>query len=425
MLQVHRIRLVPTPEQEVSLRKACGVARFAYNWGLCEWQRAYEAGELRIGYTSLARKLNAIKYLEFPWMLEVSHTVTKQALKNLDVAYQNFYSDIRKYKAGLLSWKRVRRPRLKKKGSRDSFRADNGTWNGHENAVRVACRLVTLPRIGSVKMRETLRFDGAIKSAIVSQVADRWFVSLAVEGPDPIRICRFGAPIGGVDIGLVHLATVNDGAVVDFSASFKRGLQRIRLLSRRLTRKAYGSENFAKAKTKLAKLHARVADIRSDTLHKLTTDLVRRFGIIGIEDLNVEGMQKMRPLARRVGETGFAEFRRQLEYKGKRYGAAIVIVDRYFPSSKTCSRCCIAVGNLKISDRQWSCPECGSLHDRDVNAAINLARFAESSAVKVCGAGGSGVARKRRAKRSAKKQKRRREASRTAVAQLVPSRMTH
>src|SRR5580658_3161225 len=150
MLRVHRIRLVPTPEQEICFRKAYGVARFAYNWGLCEWQRAYEAGELHIGYTSLARKLNAIKHLEFPWMLEVSHTVTKQALKNLDDAYQNFYSDIRKYKSGGFDSKRVRRPRFKKKGSRDTFRADNGTWHGHENAVRIDGHKLLLPRIGRV-----------------------------------------------------------------------------------------------------------------------------------------------------------------------------------------------------------------------------------------------------------------------------------
>src|SRR5690606_17609020 len=181
-------------------------------------------------------------------------------------------------------------------------------------------------------------------------------------------------------------------------------LNRLRRLSRSLSRKQKGSRNRAKARTKLARLHARIANIRQDALHKLTTDLTRRFHTIGIEDLNVRGMMANRHLARSIADMSFFEFRRQLEYKAAMRGGRVVVVDRFYASSKTCSACGHKLETLPLSVRKWTCSACGSTHDRDVNAAINLKNMAVSSTVSACGEEGSGPTRKRRTKPASAKQ---------------------
>jgi putative transposase len=178
----------------------------------------------------------------------------------------------------------------------------------------------------------------------------------------------------------------------------------LRRLSRSLSRKQKGSANRRKAKTKLAKLHASIAAIRSDALHKLTTDLTRRFHTIGIEDLNVRGMVRNRHLARSIADMGFFEFRRQLEYKSAMRGGLVVVADRFYASSKTCSACGHKLEKLPLAVREWTCPDCGTIHDRDVNAAMNLKNMAVSSTVAACGEEGSGSGRKTRVKPASAKQ---------------------
>jgi putative transposase len=391
MLRTHRIRLVPTSEQEELFRKSCGVARFAYNWGLAEWERRYQAGE-RVTEVDLRRELNAVKGTQFPWMLEVSKNVPQQALKNLGRAYKNFFSDIVKYERGEMSWQQIRRPTPSRKRRHDSFRADPGTWKLHPNAVVVDGKKVCLPRIGWVKMRESLRFSGRISSAVVSRSADRWFVSLAVDDPNILQPTRLEDTVAGVDLGLIRLATVSDGSIFEFPQALKHLAEKTGRLTRNMHRKRLGSKNFAKAKTKLARFYLRSRDVRRDALHKLTTWLVSRFSTIGIEDLNVAGMLKLRALSKRVSDAGFFEFRRQLQYKAEWYGSRVVVADRFFPSSKMCSACGFIEREMNFSTRWWTCSSCRVFHDRDLNAARNLARIAESSPVIVCGAGGSGGA---------------------------------
>jgi putative transposase len=222
-------------------------------------------------------------------------------------------------------------------------------------------------------MRETLRFAGKLMSATVSRVADRWFVSITVDTPDSSHLPKAenqGAV--GVDLGVSTLATLSTGEAIPGPKPHKALLDRLRRLSRSLSRKQKGSANRKKAGARLAKLHARIANIRSDALHKLTTDLTRRFHTIGIEDLNVRGMMKNRHLARSFADMSFFEFRRQLEYKAAMRGGQVVVADRFYASSKTCSACGHKLGDLPLSVRQWACPVCGAVHDRDVNAAINL-----------------------------------------------------
>ncbi len=382
MILAHKIALDPNQEQAIYFAKASGIARFSWNWSLGEWQRQYnEWREYRCGpkpsQLALRRQLNEVKTEQFPWMLEVSKTAPQQAIKNVGTAFKNFFDGRAKY------------PRFKKKGvSRDTFRADNGPTKEKPNAVRVEGKRVKLPVIGWIRMREAVRFAGNIKSATVSRVADRWFVSLCVEvdHTPPVRENQ----AGGVDLGVKALATLSDGTVIEGPKALRRNLKILRRRSRAHSRKVKGSANRRKSAARLARLHARIANVRKDALHKATTAIVRKFSVIGIEDLNVRGMMANGRLARAVADVGMFEFRRQLEYKAAMQGARIVLAGRFYPSSKTCSDCGNIAG-LTLSDREWICDDCGVIHDRDHNAAINLMNMAGSSSVTACGAISAGL----------------------------------
>jgi len=254
-------------------------------------------------------------------------------------------------------------------------------------------------------MRESLRFTGKIMSATISRVADRWFVSITVDTSDTSHLPKAeNQGVVGVDLGVSALATLSTGEAIPGPKPHKTLLGRLRRLSRSLSRKQKGSANHKKARARLAKLYARIANIRADAMHKLTTELTRRFHTIGIEDLNVRGMARNRHLARSIMDMSFFEFRRQLEYKAAMRGGQVVVADRWFPSSKICSACGVKIETLPLSVRQWDCPDCGASHNRDLNAARNLATYAASSAVSACGEDGSGSGRKTGAKPASTKQ---------------------
>ena len=297
------------------------------------------------------------------------------AIIQLGAAFKNFFAGRTQY------------PQFKKKGkSRDSFTLTNDQF-----AID-ACR-IRIPNLGLVRMRETLRFSGKILSATISRTADQWFASITVDTQDHNHLPPAeNQGTVGVDLGVSALATLSTGEKVTGAKPHKALLSRLQRLSRSLSRKVKGSANRHKAKQKLAKLHAQIANIRKDCLHQLTTDLTRRFHTIGIEDLNVSGMVKNRHLSRAISDMGFFEFRRQLEYKAEMRGSVVVVADRFFASSKTCSAsgCGHKVDKLPLSVREWTCPVCGVVHDRDVNAAKNLQEYAVSYTVSACGGEGSG-----------------------------------
>lgn len=391
MLIAHRIALDPNNVQATYFARAAGTARFAYNWALAEWQRQYEAWKLdssqpKPSQAALRRQLNAMKREQFPWMLEVTKNAPQMAIIQLGDAFKNFFAG------------RARYPQFRKKGVHDRFTLTNDQFSID------GCR-IRIPNLGWVRMRESLRFAGKIMSTTVSRVADRWFVSIAVDTQDDSHLPQAenqGAV--GVDLGVSALATLSTGETISGPKPHKALLSRLQRLSRSLSRKQKGSANRKKAKSKLAKLHARIAAIRSDALHQLTTNLTRRFHTIGIEDLNVRGMVKNRHLARSVADMGFFEFRRQLEYKAAMRGGQIVVADRFYPSSKTCSDCGHRLEALPLAVREWTCPACGTRHDRDMNAAINLKNMAVSSTVSACGEEGAGRCRKTAVKPASVKQ---------------------
>lgn len=385
MLLAHKIALDPNAVQRMYFARASGVARFAYNWALGEWQAQYKAGG-KPSEMSLRRQLNAIKREQFPWMFDVTKCAVQEAIIDLGTSFRAFFE------------KRGRYPRFKKKGERASFCAANAVGTFRSDGQRIK-----LPVIGWVRMREEVRFSGPLKRATVSREGGRWFVSLLIDTNDVQPVIQ-PETVVGVDLGVTTLAMLSTGEAVTGPRAHKQLLGRLRRLNKAQSRKRRGSANFRKAKARLGRLHARIANIRKDATHKLTTRLTKTFRVIGIEDLNVRGMASNRRLARSIMDGGFYELRRQLTYKANLYGSRIVVVGRFYPSSKTCSCCGVIKPTLALAERMFRCDDCGFEAGRDHNAALNLARIAASSAVTACGENRSDVRRKSRVKRSSTKQ---------------------
>jgi putative transposase len=382
MLIAHRIALDPNNVQATHLARAAGVARFAYNWALAEWKRQFAAHQADPALPapsqfSLRRQLNAIKREQFPWMLEVTKCAPQMAIIQLGDAFKNFFA------------RRARYPQFRRKGEHDRFTLTNDQF-------RVEGKRIHIPKLGFVRMREQLRFAGRIVSATISRHAGRWYASITVDTLQvPLPPAENQGAVG-VDLGVKRLATLSTGEAFTGPKALGSLLGQLQRLGRALSRKVKGSRNWGRAKLALASLHARIGNLRREGLHQLTTYITRRFHMIAIEGLNVKGMLGNRHLSRAIADMGFYELRRQLEYKAAWRGGEVVVVDRWYPSSKTCSNCGHKLEQLALNMRSWTCPDCGKEHDRDVNAAINLKNMAVSSTVAACGGAGAGPVRKHR-----------------------------
>lgn len=364
--QAFRYELDPKASQRVLLAKHAGCARFAWNWALGERIRRYQTNEGRARFTNAIeqhRELNARKATEFPWMYEVSKCAPQEVLRHLDRAFGNF---LRARKAGGYCGF----PRFKRKGIDDAFRLTG--------SIRVLEHAVQLPRLGSLRTKEgTEKFRGRILSATVRREADRWYVSLTVEAerPDPEPVA---GPVVGIDLGLNTFAVISDGVDEDDCEAPKplgRHLRLVRRRSRAHSRKVRGSRNRRRSALRLARLDRRIRNIRTDFLHKLSTRLARTKSVVVLEDLNVRGMVKNEHLAPGIADAGWGAFRRMLEYKSRWYGSRVVLAPRFLASSKTCSDCGHLLDVLPLSVRRWACPACGVEHERDGNAARNLAAW--------------------------------------------------
>jgi putative transposase len=353
MIIAHQIALDLTQQQEAYCRRAAGTARFTYNWALAEWKRQYQAGAKPTA-VHLKQQWNAIKHDQFPWVDEVHKDANQQPFAHLSTAFRKFFRREAKY------------PTFKKKGQHDSFYISNDKCAIHGKRLRI-------PRLGRVRMREALRFTGQLLSVTVSRVADRWFASFAVRLDVTPSPCENQAVVG-VDLGVLTLATLSNGDAVAGPKPLRRLSQALRRGSKALSRKVKGSANYTKAKRRLARLHYRITCQRKDSLHKLTTDLVRRFGTVVIENLHVRGMMKNRHLARAMSDMGFGMFRRLLAYKADAAGVKVIVADRWFPSSKMCSACGVITHDLPLGQRVFVC-DCGFVADRDLNAALNLSNY--------------------------------------------------
>ena len=348
------------------MRQTFGCVRFVYNRGLDIKSRAWSTESKSVSQAELSRQLTQWKKeQETSWLSDVSSQTLQQSLRNLESAYSNFFK------------KRAKYPRFKKRGGKQTARFTN-------QSVRFKDSQVYLPKMSeplNVVWSRPLPENYTLNSATVSlDKSGRWFVSFnLIEEIEelPQRTERVG-----VDLGITSLATLSTGEKIVNQKFEQKDRERLAKAQRRLSKKQKGSKNRDKARNKVARIYARITDRRIDALHKITTRLVRENQTIAIEDLNVAGMTKNHKLARAISDASFGEFRRQLEYKSDWYGRELIVVDRFFPSSKTCHECGSYQEKMPLNIREWTCPDCGTIHDRDVNAAKNV--LAAGLAVSVC-----------------------------------------
>lgn len=387
MLIAHKIRLVPTEAQKAYFTRCSGIARFAFNWGLAEWKRQYEAGG-KPRARALSKQFNAIKAAQFPWACEVSYLAAETGFVNLDSAFSHFFAKRSKY------------PKFKSKAAtRQGFIGAK-----HLDEFRCDGQRIRLPIIGWVRMAERLRLTGQARgvSSVIKE-PDGWYATVQVETEQVLQRER-DLGVVGVDLGVANFAVLSTGEKLPALKPHRAAQARIGRLSRSLARKVKGGKNRAKAKTKLARLHQLVVRVRNDAHHKLSTRLARDFSTVVIEDLNVKGMVRNRYLARSISDAGWAEFRRQLTYKLEMTGGRLIVADRWFPSSKACSDCGTVAGAMPLKIREWTCPDCGAVHDRDINAAINLKNLAAGPAVTACGPESAGLGLRHQVELSGMKQ---------------------
>jgi putative transposase len=383
VLQAYRFALDPTPTHRRVLASHCGAARVAHNWGLelvktrLDQRRAGEDVEVPWTLPELRREWNRAKQQVAPWWMENSKEAYSSGLDGLARALKN-WSDSR---SGRRKGRPVRFPQFRKKGrSRDACRFTTG-------AIKVLAdrKHVQLPRIGVLKTHESTRKlarrleqgTARVLAATISRQADRWFVSFTVEVERHIPASNGKTTVVGVDAGIRHLATLSTGATISNPRALERSLRKLRRLNRQLARRQPGSNRRKVTRRKLARVHARAANLRRDALHKLTTTLATGHDTIVVEQLNLAGMVRNRHLARALSDTGVAELRRQLAYKSAWYGSKLVVADRFYPSSKTCSACGWVKTKLTLAERTFTCEVCGLRIDRDLNAAHNLAKLAQ------------------------------------------------
>lgn len=362
--QAYRYELKPNNEQTGLLIKSCGVARFAWNWGLAKRIELYQTNQDKERFTNAInqhKELNTLKKTDYPWMYEVSKCAPQEALRDLDQAYSNMIRRIKNHE------KKIGKPRFKKKGKHDSFRL-TGTVKVNNNHIQ-------LPKIGNIKTKEhTDKFVGRIINATISREADRWFCSLSVEIDKSIPNQIIGDVIG-IDLGINCFATITNGKNVDNIQSpkpLRKYIRKLKRLSKHQSKKQKGSNNRKKANLRLVRLHLRIKNTRKDFLAKLSSELAKTKSVIVIEDLNILGMLKNHRLARSVGDEGWGTFRRMLEYKTQWYGSKLVVIPRFEPSSKRCNHCGVVNKELKLSDRTWVCLNCGVVNERDPNASKNI-----------------------------------------------------
>ncbi len=373
-------------EQRTACLKHAGCARFSYNWGLARSQEVYRTTGKRPTAIDLHKELNHLKKTDFPWMYEVSKCAPQEALRDLDKAYKHFYRKLKLKAQGKLRGK-LGFPKFKKRSKGiGSFRLTG--------SIKVFADSVQLPRLGRLRLHEYgyIPTDTKVLFATVSEQAGRWYVSIQVEQEQGQPVCSATSAIG-VDLGIKTLATLSDGVTFENPRALKHAQKKLRRLEKQKSRRKKGSKNREKTRKIIAKTHARIAHIRKDASHKLTSYLCKKHALIAIEDLHVAGMLKNHCLAGAVADSNFGEIRRQLEYKAECNGVHLVTIDRFYPSSKTCSGCKYVKPELNLSERVFTCEECGMALDRDLNASINIRDVAVSSidTRNACGVGSAGM----------------------------------
>ncbi|MFG2969325.1 RNA-guided endonuclease InsQ/TnpB family protein [Streptomyces sp. NPDC048288] len=377
----YSFRLYPDTGQQTALAKAFGCARVVFNDAVRAREDARDAGRPFPTAGQLSRKLitEAKRTAGRSWLGEVSAVVLQQSLRDAETAYRNFFASLKGTRKG----RRVGAPRFKsRKDARQSVRfTANARWS-----ITGSGRLC-LPKIGAVKVKWSRTLPVTPTSVtVVKDAAGRYFASFVI-GTDPAtdqaRMPETDQ-IAGIDLGLTHFAVLSDGTKIDSPRFLRRAEKKLKKVQKELSRKQKGSKNRAKARLKVARAHAKVSDARREFHHQLSTRLISENQGIAVEDLAVAGLARTK-LAKSVHDAGWASFLSMLEYKAERYGRTLVKIGRFEPTSQTCSTCGVKDGPKPLNVREWTCSACGTVHDRDHNAAINV-KTAAGLAASACGA---------------------------------------
>lgn len=364
MLRAYKYRIYPTDEQKVLFAKTFGCCRFVYNWALNLRIEAYKSDKRTVPYKEIQDcMVNELK-AEHDWLKEVNSQSLLYSLRNLETAYTNFFRNT----------KAVGFPKFKSRKSRQSFLCPQHC------RVDFAKETITIPKAKDIPAVLHRKFRGAVKTVTVSMThSGKYYASVLVDSS--IQQLQAAEPqektTVGIDLGVKSLAVCSDGRTFENTKNLQRSLHRLAMLQKRLSRKQKGSANRDKARVKIARLQEHISNCRKDNLHKITHTLTHDSQVrtICMEDLNVKGMQRNHHLAQAVVDASFGMFLTMLEYKCRWYGVNLIKIDRFAPSSKTCGKCGHIYKGLKLSERSWTCPECGTHHDRDFNAACNIKDF--------------------------------------------------
>ncbi|WP_275288079.1 RNA-guided endonuclease InsQ/TnpB family protein [Halomonas elongata] len=369
--RAYKERFYPTPEQAALLVQSFGCVRFVWNNTLAYRTEAYQQRGETVSHTAAEKRLAALK-AEYPWLKDVSSVILQQTLRDQKAAFDNFFN----------STLNARYPRFKRKNSRQSIRLTKAAFRYRDGEITIAKTTTPLP------IRWSRPLPSEPSSITISRDrAGRYFISCLCEfTPDVLPVTP---RMTGIDLGLSDLFVTSEGMKSGNPRHLKRYEAKLAYLQRRLAKKQKGSKNRAKARNKVARLHAKVADCRRDAIHKATRTLVNENQVLCVESLNIAGMVKNRSLAKAISDAGWGEFMRQLEYKADWAGRQLVKVGQWFPSSKRCHGCGHKVEKLPLSRRHWHCECCGLAIDRDINAARNI-RTAGLAGI-ACGAIGAGA----------------------------------
>ncbi|MFZ1027295.1 MAG: RNA-guided endonuclease TnpB family protein [Limnoraphis robusta] len=385
--KAYRYRFYPTLEQENLLRRTLGCVRLVYNKALAVRTEAWYERFERVGYSQTSSMLTEWKKEEeLDFLNEVSCVPLQQSLRHLQTAFSNFFAGRAKY------------PNFKIKRNGGSAEFTKSAFKFKEGQVYIAKCFEPLPIRWSRQLPK-----GCVPSTITVKLdpSGRWFVSLRIDDPTDHKLKPVDKKVG-IDLGISSLLTTSDGVKVSNPKHFDKLYKKLRRAQKSLSRKTKGSLNRERARVKVARIQAKIADSRRDQTHKLTTQLMSENQTIVVEDLAVKNMVKNHKLARAISDANWGELVRQLDYKASWYGRELIKIDRWFPSSKRCSNCGYIAEKMSLNVREWDCPKCNSHHDRDINASINI--LAAGLAVSVCGASVRPEESKSR-KATAKKQK--------------------